>query len=607
MAEDRMLLEALDAARNGERARAKELITRLLRSNQKNTDYWLGLSALVDTDKEKIYCLEKVLSLEPKNDIASRGLILLGAKAPPEDIRFVKPENEREFEIGEIFIEKLPETTKRPPMPKMRLALIAGLGFVVLAMFYIGVFGSPFTAQLGSFQSGFVSGPFGSANATATYLASPSPENFTPLPTLPGPTPLSMLLSQPYTPTPRYVNTPHPSTAAYRSAMNAFDQGNWEMAVEFLGQAIEIEPAKPDLHYHMGMALLNLEQYFDAKEAFVHATDFNPEFGPAYLGMALADLALNLESEIRRQLDSAVIYDPNMGIAYIQRGIYRLSRDNVEGALIDFRRAEERLPNSAILHLNFAKVFLALERFPEALESAQRSYQIDITILETYWALAQAHHALDQHREVIGPLQTYLTYEQDNARAWYILGQAYIAEGYYENAIEVLETALDLLPTLGEANYYRGLAYLELQDYDNALKYLENTSNNFPEWFEPNLAWGRAMFEDGQTSDGYFQINKSRAFAKTPHQKAVQLYWAAISLEALDEFEAALLRWEELLMLSTDVVQPEWEALARSRLTEAGIPLPSRTPPAPTPTPMPSPTPTPSPIPTFTATPSPSP
>ena len=85
MAEDDVVFqEAVEALREGKKARARELLTGLLKSNQNNAAYWVWLSATMDTPKERIYCLQTALKLEPENASARRGLILHGA-LPPDD------------------------------------------------------------------------------------------------------------------------------------------------------------------------------------------------------------------------------------------------------------------------------------------------------------------------------------------------------------------------------------------------------------------------------------------------------------------------------------------------------------------------------------------
>ena len=61
MADDKMLQEAIEAVDNGHRDRARDLLTRLLKANQTNPKYWLWMSSVVESTKERIYCLQKVL------------------------------------------------------------------------------------------------------------------------------------------------------------------------------------------------------------------------------------------------------------------------------------------------------------------------------------------------------------------------------------------------------------------------------------------------------------------------------------------------------------------------------------------------------------------
>ena len=83
MAENLMLQEAIDAIRQGQRRRARDLLTRLLRADQSNPEYWLWMSSVVDSLKERKYCLEMVLRVDPDNRQARQGLVMMGAVPPP--------------------------------------------------------------------------------------------------------------------------------------------------------------------------------------------------------------------------------------------------------------------------------------------------------------------------------------------------------------------------------------------------------------------------------------------------------------------------------------------------------------------------------------------
>src|SRR5512141_3320690 len=83
MAEDDVVFqEAVEALREGKKARARELLTGLLKTDQNNATYWVWMSSTVDTVKERIYCLQTAFKLDPQNAAAKRGLILHGAPSP---------------------------------------------------------------------------------------------------------------------------------------------------------------------------------------------------------------------------------------------------------------------------------------------------------------------------------------------------------------------------------------------------------------------------------------------------------------------------------------------------------------------------------------------
>ncbi|MCZ7551289.1 MAG: hypothetical protein M5U05_01680 [Anaerolineales bacterium] len=91
MPEDVMLHEAVEAIRQGQRARARDLLTRLLRADPNNVAYWLWMSSVVETAREQIYCLKSALKLEPNNPAVRQGLRLLGALPAEGEVKPTPP------------------------------------------------------------------------------------------------------------------------------------------------------------------------------------------------------------------------------------------------------------------------------------------------------------------------------------------------------------------------------------------------------------------------------------------------------------------------------------------------------------------------------------
>src|SRR5512141_1366003 len=138
---DTMFEDAVDALRLGDRARGKEILTRLLKADQNNPNYWIWMSAAVDSAKERIYCLETALKLDPQNAIAKRGLVLLGGLAPDENLQPFPLNRPRAWEADLLLAHEKPQERGAGAVmksPAMRLAGVVVLGLAVVGLAFFG-------------------------------------------------------------------------------------------------------------------------------------------------------------------------------------------------------------------------------------------------------------------------------------------------------------------------------------------------------------------------------------------------------------------------------------------------------------------------------------
>ena len=74
MMKDDLLEQAISLYKSGNKKSASEVLKKLLRQNLKNEAAWLWLSACVETDEKKQYCLQKALEINPGNQKAKDAL-----------------------------------------------------------------------------------------------------------------------------------------------------------------------------------------------------------------------------------------------------------------------------------------------------------------------------------------------------------------------------------------------------------------------------------------------------------------------------------------------------------------------------------------------------
>ncbi|KPL75195.1 tetratricopeptide repeat protein [Bellilinea caldifistulae] len=589
--------EVFRALEEGDRQRARDLLTRLLRRDQSNPQYWLWMSAVVETRKERIYCLKEALKRDPNNQAARRGLTLLGV-LPPDPALIVPPRLQRRQ--WQVKIEK--PAVQRPPISYKRLALYGLAAAAVIAIFLLVLFAPQLLRPREISQR-----PTISFRPVIAETSQPTAGLPTLTPTLRLPTPPWEGLQATYTPTAAYVRTPHAVIEAYAIGLRAFERGEWARAAQYFQQAIEADSTAPDLYYWLGEAERRSGQIGAALNAYNQAIRASPNFAPAFLGRARAGLAGSNPKieDIRKDLQTALSLDPNLAEAYLELAQLDLNEERYEAALQNLDRAAELLPDSPLVYEYRARVLLAQGNAEAALADAQRANQLDLTLLPAYLTLGEAQQANGLYRQSIEPLEIYERFAQPpEPRVYALLGKAYLESGEEEKALRVFDEALRLDRLNFEVVMERGKLYLNRGDAQAALSDFNRALTIRPRSFEAALWRSRALLALEAYGDAYIQLNKIEGDAVSNERKAQLYYWRAISLEPLN-VRAAINDWQRLLELGEEVVPAEWLEQARRQLsvlvTPTDTPPPTRTL-TPTPTRQPTRTPTPTRTPPATRT-----
>src|SRR6185436_12924808 len=106
---DAVFQEAVEALRTGNKSRARELLTGLLKTDQNNATYWVWMSATVDTAKERIYCLQPPFNLNPQNAAEKRGWIRHGPLPADETIQPFPANRPRAWEEKLLLAHEKPK------------------------------------------------------------------------------------------------------------------------------------------------------------------------------------------------------------------------------------------------------------------------------------------------------------------------------------------------------------------------------------------------------------------------------------------------------------------------------------------------------------------
>jgi len=571
--------QALSFIQAGELDKARELLARLIKADKDNLDYWLWMSAVVRTTKERIYCLREVLARDPKNEEAALGLRMLGEKAPDFDPSKVIPIRQVHWKTS---LELADEHPTGPRAIKSRVFL-----YIILSIIIIVVFGGGLYMALKPTQQS-------SMETVKRWTITPLPTltfTSTPGPTVTGFSPLAIVVDSTFTPTPLYVATPHNRMEAYNAAMRAYEKGNWDSALEYFNQVLVDEPNSPDIYYHIGDVYRFQGKYKEALEAYQKAIKLDPNFAPSYLGKAraLLDQTPSKPKDAITALQIAITKDPSMYEAYLELARTNLALNDPQTALGWLDKYVQYTSDNALSCMYRAQAYLAQGNNENALTEIIKAQKLDPTLIAVYKLWGKILQSLNQYKESIPPLLTVMNETPLDLEAQSLLARAYYEIGDTNKAMTIISTVLQQDKQNINAYLLRGDIYLDENNLDAATSDYNRVISIDYGNFEANIGLGRVYMAKGLPGAAYNKFDYTKDLAKTDTQKAILTYWMGKALQGLKYPDAAIKKFEEALAYPGGILPMNLREDAEAQLAMLYTPTPT---PTKTKTPLPSSTPT---------------
>lgn len=585
-AQKQLFDDAVEAARRGERARARELLTRLLRYKQDDADIWLWMSAVVDTDRERTFCLNRVLEIAPDNRAAMRGLALLG-KLPDDKKSALGIETVGVGEGGAVVSARSTGDGKSGRFKfrrsrRLEYLIVGTLAFAMIALvvvFFVGqaalgavtamLFPPPTAGPTATpgFATAAVIGGSGQL-VTATPTATPLPAVATPfepddLP--PFPQAIGLAATPIPTPLPSGLGPVAPSISGFQEfnlGYESFENGDYASAREDFENALVQNPDLAEARYYIGLTYLLEDNFLRAAEQFTLAIELDETYAPAYYGRGLANQGLDNPPDTH-WLD-AIEADPTWDAPYLALIDFYIEQDNLTAANDLLSDALTALPENASLQARRAQLALLDDDPNTALIAINAALTLDPTLLLAYRLRGEARLRLSDPYAAQNDLNLYTAYAPDDLLGWRLLGDTWQALNDPEAALAAYNTAIALdnrdLPTLtaraalhyalgnlaeaetdytrivalaGEPDAQLMLAQIEFdrQSYSRAVDAASEAIALFTSrqrnGYAAQLLLGRSHYEIGTSAAAITAFTVASDLAEDDLQLAEALYWRA--------------------------------------------------------------------------------
>lgn len=304
----------------------------------------------------------------------------------------------------------------------------------------------------------------------------------------------------------QHMKPPCSKTAAtwgplHHVGLLGYQIGNHELALEFLGAAIDVDPGNPTLYPDLGKVFDAIGEHGPALQSYDQALALDPRNPAAWHGRAavlhkfgrLDDALASCRKAQALQGD-----DPATACVY---GAVLGALGRHEEALESFHAAARLAPENGDARLGLARSLHALGRFGDALAAWDDLHDLMPACSDGHHSRAEALRRLRRTSDAIESYQQAVICTPDNAAFRLHLGEALLELGRAKGALQCIDAALRLSPGDPEIQHSRGLALQTLKRFDEALDSFHAVLAVAPQHVEAMLNLGNVLQDMGRIDE----------------------------------------------------------------------------------------------------------
>ncbi|MGB6626189.1 MAG: protein kinase [Candidatus Acidiferrales bacterium] len=258
------------------------------------------------------------------------------------------------------------------------------------------------------------------------------------------------------------------------------------------------------------------EQQRKARKYFEQAISIDPNYAPAYAGLAeyywsRTDVPPSASMpDARRYAQKALDLDPALADAHVELALIHFYADwDWPAAEKEFKRALELSPSDAEAHRNYSYFLAAMGRDTEALGESRQAQQLDPLSIWTQITAGYVFYYTRHYDQAIAQCQKVLELDPNSVGAYDCLGTGYLAVGKNAQAISDSLKASNLSSDDPSRLVGLGRAYALAGKKSDALKILAQLGGISSRTYVPPYFFATIYAALGQRDNAFSWLDRA--------------------------------------------------------------------------------------------------
>ena len=339
---------------------------------------------------------------------------------------------------------------------------------------------------------------------------------------------------------------PRNADAIHLLGVIAYQSRKFQIAVDLIGHAIEINPDVASYYSNRGNALQELNQFDAALASYDKAIELKPDYAEGYYNQGNTLQVLKQFEAAIVSYEKAIKLKPDYAEGYYNHGNVLKVLNQFDAALISYNKAIELKPGYAEAYFNRGNALQVLKQFEAAINSYEKAIELKPDYAEAYSNRGNALQELNQFDAALVSYDKAIELKPDYAEAYSNRGNALQELNQFDAALVSYDKAIELKPDYIEAYYNRGLALQELEQFHSALASYDKAIDLKHNYAEAYSNRGNALQELKQFNAALVSYDKAIDL-KPDYTEAY--YNRGLALQELKQFDSALASYDKAIDL----------------------------------------------------------
>ena len=268
---------------------------------------------------------------------------------------------------------------------------------------------------------------------------------------------------------------------------------------------------------------VNRKDYDSAIEAYTKGIVLDPNISMAYTNRGAAYAGKGQYERAIADYDRAISIDPSQAVAYYNRGNAYRNKVQNDLAIADYDRAIALAPLYFDAYHNRGNAYADKRQYERAIADYNRAITVNQRNSITYNSRGNAYSNIGQYERAIADFDQAITLDLRNANAYNGRGGVFYKQGLFDRAIADFDQAIVLDPRNDSAYYNRGSAYYVKGQYERAVVDYDRAISLDPQKFDAYYFKGASCDRSGRSNEAVQAFRAYIRYAPPSEMERIQI------------------------------------------------------------------------------------